>query len=285
MFAVAGVSGHTGKLVAEALLAQKKTVRVIVRDAAKGEPWKKRGAEVAVADLGDAAALTKALTGVTGAYLLSPPNFGAADYLADRAALLKSMVDAIRASKLPSVVFLSSIGAQHPAGTGPIVALHRAEQALRGVAPSVTFIRASYFLENWGGVVAVAKAQGVLPFFGDTAAKFHQQATPDIATAAVQALLSPADGTKVVELAGKEDLSADDVAQALGTLLGKPVKAVGAPVSEAKAGLLAAGMPPVIAGLYAEMYDGMSKGLVAFENEKAVVRGSTPLVDALRPLV
>src|SRR5580704_10595228 len=59
MFAVAGVSGHTGKVVAETLLAQDKAVRVIVRDAAKGEEWKKRGAEVAFADLDDPDALTK----------------------------------------------------------------------------------------------------------------------------------------------------------------------------------------------------------------------------------
>src|SRR5580704_14590954 len=73
MFAVAGVSGHTGRVVAETLLGQNKPVRVIVRDAAKGEDWKKRGAEVGLADLDDADALTQALRGASGAYLLLPP--------------------------------------------------------------------------------------------------------------------------------------------------------------------------------------------------------------------
>ena len=49
MFAVAGVNGHTGKVVAETLLAQSVPVRVIVRDAKKGEAWKAKGAEVAIA--------------------------------------------------------------------------------------------------------------------------------------------------------------------------------------------------------------------------------------------
>src|SRR5579863_8408986 len=85
MFAVAGVSGHTGKVVAETLLAQKKPVRVIVRDAAKGEEWKRRGAEVAVADLEDAEALTRALRGADSAYLLLPPMMGSTDVRRDSA--------------------------------------------------------------------------------------------------------------------------------------------------------------------------------------------------------
>lgn len=285
MFVIAGVSGHTGRGTAEALLAAKHPVRVIVRDASKGEEWKKKGAEVAVADLGDTAALTRALTGATAAYLLSPPNMGAADFLADRAQLLTHITAAVKASGLKRLVFLSSIGAQHPAGTGPIVTAHRAEKALSQLVPSVSFIRASYFIENWGSVLAVAKEHGVLPHFGDVGYKFHQQPTGDISQAVVKALLNPVDGVKYVELAGKEDWSADDVAAALSTLLAKPVKAVGAPVTEAKAGLLAAGMPPSMASLYAEMYECMPKGLMAFENEKNIVRGSTSLIDALKTFV
>jgi uncharacterized protein YbjT (DUF2867 family) len=285
MYVIAGVSGRTGQLVADSLLAQKKPVRVIVRDAAKGEPWKKKGAEVAVADLNDRAALVQALRGATGAYLLSPPNFAAPDALAAAGALVEQLVAALKEAKVKQLVFLSSVGAQHPAGTGPIVGLHRAEKALRGIAPSVTFLRAAYFLENWGSVLPVAKSQGVLPFFGDISFKFPQQAVTDIADAAVKALLHPSDGTHVVELAGKEDRSAEDVAAALSQLLGKPVKAVSAPIPEAKATLLASGMPPSMAGLYAEMYEGVSKGLVAFEHPESLVRGSSSLAAALQPLV
>jgi uncharacterized protein YbjT (DUF2867 family) len=40
MFVVLGASGNTGKVVAETLLTQKKKVRVVLRDAAKGQAWK-----------------------------------------------------------------------------------------------------------------------------------------------------------------------------------------------------------------------------------------------------
>lgn len=285
MFAIAGVSGHTGAVVADTLLSKGQKVRVIVRSAEKGAAWQKKGAEVAVADLGDVAALTKALTGATGAYLLSPPNFAAADFIADRTALIGNMAKAITASGLKSLVFLSSVAAQHPAGTGPIVTAHRAEQAFGKLAPSVTFIRASYFLENYGSVIPVAKSQGVLPNFGPVDVKFPQVCTKDIGEAVVQALLKPADGMRVVELAGKEDWSVQDVAAALSSLLGKPVQAVAAPVEAAKAGLMQNGVPESMATLYAEMYAGMGKGLIMFEKPGSLSRGATALVDALRPLV
>src|SRR5438270_255808 len=68
MYVIAGVSGNTGSIVANALLEQGKKVRVIVRDAKKGEPWKARGAEVAVATVG-----TKDIGRVAAKAILEPP--------------------------------------------------------------------------------------------------------------------------------------------------------------------------------------------------------------------
>jgi uncharacterized protein YbjT (DUF2867 family) len=285
MYSVAGVTGHTGAATAEALRAAGHPVRVLGRRAEQGEAWRRKGCEVAVADLADPAALAGALQGVRGAYLLSPPNMGAADFLADRRAFLEKVVEGLKRARVPSLVFLSSIGAQHAAGTGPIVTANRAEQALRGLAPSVTFIRAAYFVENWGSVIGLAKGQGILPFFSAIDQKFPQVCARDIGAAAARALAAPGDGTRVVELAGREDWSVEDVAAALGALLGKPVKAVSAPVEAAQAGLQQAGVPAEMARLYAEMYRGIASGLVVHERPQEVVRGTTQLADALRPLV
>lgn len=284
MYVVAGVTGHTGAATAQALLSKGQKVRVIVRNPEKGEAWRAKGCEVAVADLADPVALAKALEGAEGVFLLSPPNFAATDFLADRKAFVEKLVEGLKRAKVPNVVFLSSAGAQHPGGTGPVVTVHRAERALRAIAPSVTFIRAAYFVENWGSVIPVAKAQGVLPHFGATNVKFPQTCAKDIGEAAAKALTSPAAGTRVVELAGKEDWSADDIAAALGALLGKEVKAVGAPAEAAAAGLAQAGVPAEMARLYGEMYVGMTKGLLAFEKPESVIRGSTSLSDMLRAI-
>ena len=73
MYAIAGVSENTGSVVADTLLAQGEPVRVIVRDAAKGDTWRASGAEIAVAELHDRRGLTAALAGAKGAYVLVPP--------------------------------------------------------------------------------------------------------------------------------------------------------------------------------------------------------------------
>src|SRR5260221_13461433 len=99
-FVVAGVSGNTGKIVAESLLAQKRAVKVVVRDAAKGEPWKAKGAEVAVADLADAAALGRALEGAEGAYLLIPPSFVEPNFRAYQDRIAAAIAQAVRTSKV-----------------------------------------------------------------------------------------------------------------------------------------------------------------------------------------
>ena len=44
MYVIAAVTEHVGSVAAKELLAKKKPVKVIVRDAKKGETWSKQGA-------------------------------------------------------------------------------------------------------------------------------------------------------------------------------------------------------------------------------------------------
>jgi uncharacterized protein YbjT (DUF2867 family) len=285
MFAIAGVTGRTGAATAEALLKQGQKVRVLVRDAAKGEPWLRRHAEVVECDLADEASLTKALTGMSGAYLLVPPLPRATDFLAEAGALTEKYVRAVKASGLKNLVFLSSVGAQHPAGTGPVVALNRAEKALKGITPSVTFVRPAFFLENWANSFMSALETGELRFFGQTHTKFPQACAHDIGEAAAAALVAHAAGTNVVELAGKENWSVEDVAAVVHALLEAPVKAVSVPVEQAHAALSAMGMSENQATLYAELYQAIARGHLAFAHPHGFKRGATALYDALKPLV
>jgi uncharacterized protein YbjT (DUF2867 family) len=129
MFVVLGATGNTGAVVAETLLSQRQPVRVVVRSDEKGAAWKARGAEVAVGSLDDVSALTKTFEGATGVYLLVPPNYGAKAWLTDQRTRMDRAAEAVKKSEVQHVVFLSSIGAQTPAGTGPIQASRYGEQA------------------------------------------------------------------------------------------------------------------------------------------------------------
>lgn len=289
MYAIAGVTGHTGSVAASALLAQGAPVRVIVRDAAKGAAWRAKGAEVAVASLDDPEALAAALAGVRGAFVLLPPSasVASASPLESNAQVSAAIALAVKAARLPHVVLLSSIGAQHPDGTGPIRGLHRAERDLAATGAAVTFIRAAYFQENWGGALA-ALGQGVLPTFVPSGLRYAQVATADIGKVAAAALVegAPAGGRRVIELSGPRDYTGADVAAALARITGVPVVAQDAPLDAVVPAFAQFGASRASAELYREMYAGIGSGRVAFEGGAArSVRGSIDIEDTLRALL
>lgn len=284
IYAVAGVSGNTGKVAAETLLAAGKTVRVIVRDAAKGESWKARGAEVAVADLNNAQALSNALKGAAAAYLLVPPNMTADDPAAEQRVVIKALGEAIRSSAIAHVVFLSSVGAQHPAGTGPIAALNVAEKDFSTItSTSFTFLRAAYFMENIGGSLAML-GQGLLPSFIPAGFTFPMVATKDIGQQAAKLLVEgPSGHTRVVELFSANH-NMNDVAKVLSDIVGKPINVAEAPVSAMASTLQGFGFKPKMAAMYEEMTGAMISGHVGFEGTSRV-QGTTTLDAVLRPMV
>ena len=283
MYAITGVTGNTGAVVAETLLAAGKPVRVIVRDAAKGAPWRARGAEVAVAAIEDTAALTAAFRGAAGAYVLLPPRPTSADPVGENRAATASIAAAARAAKLPHAVLLSSVGAQQPDGTGPIKTLHHAEHALAEVT-ALTAVRAAYFMENWAGALG-ALPQGILPTFVPKAFVFPMVATRDIGRTAAGALVEGGHGKRVLELAGPRDTSAEDVAAVLATLTGKPVTATDAPLDAVVPTFTSFGMSAAVAELYREMYAGIIAGRVAWEGPGAPTRGATTIDEVLAGLL
>lgn len=282
MFAIAGVTGNTGSVVAETLLAAKAPIRVIVRDAAKGAAWKARGAEVAIADLGDAAALTAAFAGVQGAYVLLPPRPTSTAPVADNHAVADAIAAAVAAAKVPHVVLLSSVGAQHPSGTGPIATVHYAEQVLAKVT-TLTAVRAAYFMENWLGSLG-ALAQGILPTFTPAALAFPMVATRDIGRTAAAALLEGAKARQTIELAGPQDYAPTDVAAAIAAITGKAVAATEAPLDAVIPTFTSFGLSSAVAAQYREMYEGIFAGRVTWAGGDArAVRGTVTIAEVLRP--
>jgi uncharacterized protein YbjT (DUF2867 family) len=266
-FAVAGVTGQTGRVAADTLLSWGHRVRVIVRDAAKGAPWAARGAEVAIADLEDEAAFTAALTGVDGAYVLLPPNMASADFRGWQRRAGEALVRAVAASGVPHVVLLSSVAAHHTDGTGPIKGLYPVEQALRALPNTgASFLRAAYFMENLLGSLSMLD-QGLLPSFTPANLGFPMIATADIGEVAASLLVegAPAPGSpRIVELGGAPT-TMTDVAAALTEIVGKPVNVAEAPVAAMAQTLTGFGFPADMAALYQEMTEGLISGHVAFE--------------------
>jgi uncharacterized protein YbjT (DUF2867 family) len=283
-YVIAGVSGNTGKVVAESLLAARHPVRVLVRSAAKGDPWKAQGAEVAVADLGDSAALTRALEGAAGTYVLIPPTMTAPDYRAYQHRIADAITEGVEKSRVPHVVFLSSIGAEHPSGTGPIAALHRIEASLRRIPTTrSTFLRAGYFIENLAGSLGTIK-DGFIPSFLPAALSIHMVGTVDIGRLAASLLVEGTpQASQVVELGSPATMN--EVAAALSRIVGKPVRVQEAPLDAVVPTFTGFGMPKDLAELYREMIGAIASGVVAPEPGHRRVSGTTPVETVLRGLL
>lgn len=284
MYVIAGVSGNTGSVVASTLLAAGARVRVIVRDAAKGERWRAQGADVAIADLDDQAALTRALTGATGAYLLlPPPGWGATGIAAERRAKIAAISGAVAAARPAHVVFLSSIGAELPSGTGPIVHVHHAEHALRDTGVPVTFLRPSYFMENWGGMIPGALGAGALYYGVGDGVAWEQVATADIGKTAAKLLQAGPSGARVVELAGPAPATLADVAARISEAAGKPIQAVSVPPAAMVQALVGMGASTELAESFGELAGAITAGQLRFHGTP--VRGTVTLAERIRGLV
>ncbi|HLI29824.1 MAG TPA: NAD(P)H-binding protein [Terriglobia bacterium] len=275
MYIVTGATGHTGRAVTETLLAQGKPVTVVARDPKKAENWKKQGAKIVKATLEDAASMQRALSGADGAYLLVPPNYGAPNFLEDRRRVTDAVAEAVRASRIPHIVVLSSVGGHLASGTGLILSNHYAEEALGGAAPNVTILRPAYFIENWEASAGAVKTEGILYSFLDPQRKIPMIATLDIGRIAAECLLNPARGRRVLEMAGPQDYSPEDIAAAFATVLGRPVRVHGAPLSAIVPTLTPLGFSPDVARLFEEMTGGINSGHVAYEGKGIEFRRGT----------
>ncbi len=267
MILVTGPTGKTGGVAVDQLLTRKQKVRVLVRSAEKGAALRERGADVVVGSLEDPAVWTAALAGVKSVYFLVPPDPVTSDMVGRGRRITDQFAAALAGGAgagVEHVVLLSSIGAQHDKGNGPVKILNYAEQKIGATGRKLTAIRASYFMENAAGMLGLMKAQGILPSFFDPTRKIPMVASADIGRLAAEVLLDPPAASGIIELEGPAPVSYQDVAAAFASALGTPVNAVPVPAAGIVPALMQAGFSENVAGLYAEMSNGIDTGVMTF---------------------
>ena len=277
MYVVTGATGQTGSVVARTLLKKNLPVRAIVRSEEKGEVWKNAGAEIAVADVRDAEALTRALQGAKVLYLMNPPHEQAEDMFAETEKVIRAFQTAIENSRLEKLVVLSSVGAHLPSGTGAIVTNHSIEQAFNDSLIPTSFLRAAYFMENWNSVLDTAKSEGILPsFLRPLEKKIPHISTEDIGRIAAETMLETSAGVQIKELTGAP-CSPNDVAAAFSKVLSKEVNAIAVP-EEQWTEIFQTFASPRNAEAYAEMTRAVNADVVIYETENQIY-GQTTIED------
>jgi len=283
MYAVTGITGQVGGGVARALLDASLSVRAVVRDAAKGVAWKKRGCEVALAEMNDAPALTAAFTRVNGAFVLLPSNFNPMPGFPEIRAIITALTTAIEAAKPPKVVCLSTIGAQ---ATQPnlLNQLGLVEQALGALPAPVCFLRAAWFMENAAWDVAPARDLGVVPSFLQPLDKpVPMVATTDIGHLAAALLQETWTGCRVVELEGPRRITPHQIGETFTKIFGRPVRMEAVPRDTWEGLFASQGTKNPLPR--AQMLDGFNAGWIEFENgEQGSRKGQTGIETVLRQL-
>lgn len=284
MYAITGVTGKVGGVAARALLSAGHRVRAVVRDAGKGTSWSNLGCEVAIAEMEDAEALTRAFTGVAGVFILPPPIFDPEPGFPEAKAVISSVRQALDATHPARVVCLSTIGAQ-AAQSNLLTQRTLMEEALSTLPLPVTFLRPAWFMENLSWDIAQARDQGVLSSFLQPLDKaVPMVATTDVGRIAAELLLRDWSGKRVVELEGPERVSQNGIAAELSSALHRSVRAETVPRESWGAIFRAQGMRDPIPRI--QMLDGFNEGWIKFEGGDAgVVKGKVSLAEVIRKLV
>ena len=282
MYAITGITGQVGGAVAHALLDAGQKIRAVARDPAKLSHWAARGCEIAVAEMTDSTALTKAFEGTDGVFVLLPPLFDPSPGFTEIRTCIGALKAALVAASPARVVCLSTIGAQ---ATRPnlLNQLGIMEQQFADLDRPVAFLRPAWFMENAAWDVAPARERGVIQSFLQPLDKpFPMVATADIGLHAARTLQETWQGRRVIELEGPSRVTPNDIATAFSAILQRPVRTQAVARDTWKALFVAQGMKHPLPRM--QMLDGFNEGWIEFEGGASIRKGATTLDPVLRAL-
>jgi uncharacterized protein YbjT (DUF2867 family) len=192
-----------------------------------------------------------------------PPDIAVSDVRAYQERVSDDLAAAITKNGIKHAVALSSVGADKPDRTGPVVGLHSLEKKLDGIAGlNALYLRAGYFMENLLPQVGVIQSFGVIAGPVRPDLPLPMIATRDIGAVAAEALLKlDFNGKHTRELQGPRDVTYNDVAKIVGAAIGKPdLKYMQMPPAQLKPALVQMGMSSNMVDLLLEMAESLNSG-------------------------
>lgn len=283
MLVITGITGQVGGAVARHLLEHHQSIRAVVRSEAKGAPWARKGCDIAIADMNDAASLTAAFTGADGVFIVLPPLFDPGEGFPEMRSMLAALKQALLEARPGRIVCLSTVGAQ---ATKPnlLGQLSLMEQVLGGLDIPIAFLRAAWFMENHIWDHDAARTGVIDSFLQPLDRAIPMVATDDLGREAAALLQESWTGKRLVELSGAEPVSPNDIAAVYADLLGHPVEARALPREGWEQRFVEDGMANPVPRM--QMLDGFNEGWLAFEDKGTERKtGATTLRQVLAPLV
>jgi uncharacterized protein YbjT (DUF2867 family) len=252
-------TGNIGKHALQQLLQAGADVSVIVRQPEKLSESIRRRVKVHQGSLTDVDLVTKAFRGAKAALWVTPPSLTHPDVAAYHSELGAVAATAIKESKIPYVVNVSSAGA-HLENAGPISGLAAVERQMNAVAENIVHLRPGFFMENFLQQIEPIKNDGAIyeTLPGDL--PYPIIATQDIGAVAARLLLETNwSDHQTRGLHGPADLTFSDATKILSDAIGKPVNYVQITPDQAYQAFLGMGASPGFAKGLVEMYQALSK--------------------------
>jgi NAD(P)H dehydrogenase (quinone) len=274
---VTGATGPFGRLAVESLIARGVQPGDIVatgRDAERLTVLDELGVRTAVADFADDAALDAAFAGADTVLLVSGSEVGRR--VAQHANVVAAAVRA-GVGLLAYTSIAHADTAQHA-----LVTEHReTEQVVRESGLPFTFLRNSWYLENYLAQVPTYLEHGVVGAAGE--GRISGATRADFADAAAAALLDPASAGRVYELGGASFTLAE-LAATVGDASGRDVTYAQVSPEQLTAILVGAGLPQPYAEALVSADLGIARGeleVTSGDLERLIGRTPTSLRDAV----
>jgi uncharacterized protein YbjT (DUF2867 family) len=259
-------TGKVGRVVTDHLLQAKEQVVIISRHPEKVTDFVTRGAHMVQGSIDDPLVLDRALNGIDTLYWANPATLRP-DYDDWSALAAQTAADAVKRNEVKRVVVLSSWGAQHGPGAGPVGVLLAVETAFKAAAPNVTVLRPALFMEDFVTIPTAWNQINSIAIMGTIFGPFHPaKKIPMVAIRDVGAKVTEVlrdmrwTGFRVIGVHGPEDLDLSRAAQIIGEGIGQPVKYVEVPLDQVKQGMLDAGMPRSFVEYIMDMYSEQAAG-------------------------
>lgn len=279
---VTGATGKLGTKIVEYLLTKivAEDLIVSVRDPKKASDLASRGVEVRHGDFDKPDTLQETFAGVDRLLLISTDGEEATRIRQHTAA-----VEAAKAAGVGLIAYTSIANAE--ASQNFLARTHQVtEQLIRETGIPFLFFRNNWYLENEQSTIdAVRAGQDWLTSAGNGKVGWALQ--EDYAEAIATVLVDPKPEQSIYELSGPLHTQ-QDIAEALGQVLGRPVQVKQVDSATYKAIMQKAGVPEFLLPMLQSIQEGIAAGTLAVESqdfERILGRSPVSLKDGLRKLV
>lgn len=277
---VTGSTGHLGHLIVERLVARGASPADVVAGARSPERVEApEGVRPALVDYDRPETLAPAFAGVDVVVLVSASEPGR------RTPQHRAVIDAAVEAGVGRIVYTSIYGGD--ASPLPLAPEHvETEAALAASGIPATILRNDWYTENYAADVAQGRETGeIAGSAGD--GRVASASRVDYADAAAVVALDDAHAGRTYELAGDVAWSFDDLAAAIGEVVGREVRYRRLSTEEHVAALQAAGLDAGTAGFVAALDAGIAAGALDSSDRtlsQLIGRPTTPLVEGLRAI-